>query len=111
MMDEIEVKSYRSPADDRTIFTTSISPSAMMEVRTTDAILHRIVELVAEKYVQENYPQLVAKIDQQAIANLVIAESGKKIAEEIRLTPPPPLVQKETQIYQRGVFGGMRRVR
>jgi len=52
-----------------------------------DALIREIVELVAERYVKENYPQLVSLLDQQAIANLAIAESGKKIAEEIKARP------------------------
>jgi hypothetical protein len=46
-----------------------------------------VVEKIAERFVQENYAELVSKLDQQAIANLAIADSGKKIAEEIRTRP------------------------
>jgi hypothetical protein len=75
------------------------------------AIVGEVVRLVAIRYVEENYSQLVAKLDQQAIANLIIAESGKKIAEEIKLTPPPAQVRTETQVYQRGILGGISRIR
>ena len=52
-----------------------------------DAILHEVVHLIAERFVEENYASLVSKLDQQAIANLAVADSGKKIAEEIRQRP------------------------
>lgn len=51
------------------------------------AVLDEVVHLIAEKFVKENYGELVAKLDQQAIANLAVADSGKKIAEEIRTRP------------------------
>lgn len=110
-MDNIKITTYQNAADDGVTFAASIRSIAIMEEHGRKAILQKIVQLVAERYVAENYPQLIAKIDQQAIANLVIAESGKKIAEEIRLTPPPPVVVKDTEIYQRGIFGGVTRVR
>jgi hypothetical protein len=84
---EMEIKTYRSALDNSMTFAAKFSSLDIVEEQTAMGIVREIVHLVAERYVQENYPQLVAKIDQQAIANLVIAESGKKIAEEIRLTP------------------------
>lgn len=52
-----------------------------------EAILIEVVQQIAKRYVEENYAQLVSKLDQQAIANLAVADSGKKIAEEIRQRP------------------------
>jgi hypothetical protein len=46
-----------------------------------------VAEKIAERYVEEHYAEIVAKLDQQAIANLAVADSGKKIAEEIRTRP------------------------
>ncbi len=83
----MEVKTYVSAADDTMTYAVKFSTLDVVNEQSAIGIIQQIVRLVAERYVQENYPQLVAKLDQQAIANLVIAESGKKIAEEIRLTP------------------------
>lgn len=58
-----------------------------MLIATERAIISEIVQRVAERYVQENYTALIASLDPQAIANLAIADAGKKIAEEIRLKP------------------------
>jgi hypothetical protein len=110
-MTEISVTSMKSQTDDSTYVTAKFRPDVLSSDYVVNGIVNRVCELIAERYVKENYPQLVAKLDQQAIANLVIAESGKKIAEEIRLAPPPPSVVKDTQVYQRGIFGGLRRVR
>lgn len=52
-----------------------------------ELILSRIADAIAEKYVAEHYGEIAAKLDQNAIANLAIAEASKKIAEEIRARP------------------------
>jgi uncharacterized membrane-anchored protein YjiN (DUF445 family) len=104
----VEIKSYCDPNSDR--ITLGVTFEQQFSEQALNAIVTEIVQRTAERYVAENYPQLVAKIDQQAIANLVIAESGKKIAEEIRLTPPVPRIETKREVYQRGIFGGVRRV-
>lgn len=110
----IEVKSYHSPSVSDPLsnkYTVVTTVTDMVDNATLHGIVQEIVRLTAERYVQENYPELISKLDQQAIANLVIAESGKKIAEEIRLTPPPPRVERETKVYQRGILGGLTRIK
>lgn len=42
-----------------------------------------VVKQIAARYVEENYAQLVAKLDQVAIANLAIAAAGQAVAKEI----------------------------
>jgi hypothetical protein len=71
----------------------------------------RIAAQIAERYVTEHYAEIVSKFDQNAIANLAVADAGKKIAEEIR-TQPMVLHDTEhhTEVYQRGIFGGLRRL-
>jgi hypothetical protein len=85
----IEIKTYQSasitdPMDNKVVVAATFSdyPTLM-----GSAILNEIVRQIAEKFVEENYASLVSKLDQQAIANLAIADSGKKIAEEIRTRP------------------------
>lgn len=106
----IEIKTYRSPIDDRITLAATVSSMELIESYAAKVLIDRIVDLIAQRYVEENYPQVVAKLDQQAIANLVIAESGKKIAEEIRLTPPKPEIVEKMKVYQRGLFGGIKRI-
>lgn len=91
-MENVEVKYYQiaDPTElygDKMAVTASFNTLERLTHNIEGSIIQQIVSVVAERYVAEHYPELVAKLDQQAIANLVIAESGKKIAEEIRLTP------------------------
>jgi len=75
-----------------------------------EAIFGEVVRQIAARYVEEHYMEIAARLDQNSIANLAIAEASKKIAEEIQRRPNI-IHEKDTQIYQRGVFGGMRRIR
>jgi hypothetical protein len=79
---------------------------------TACALVNAIVEEVAKRYVEEHYAEIAAKLNQEAIANLAVAESGRKIAEELR-AKPTILHEKETrtEVYERGIFGSTRRVR
>lgn len=89
-----------------------IADSAIISDHAKMAIIDEIVRLTAKRYVEEHYTDLVAKLDQQAIANLAVADAGKKIAEEIRVKPTV-LHDKETkvEVYERRLLGGTRRVR
>lgn len=76
-----------------------------------EVIMDRVASLIAERYVAEHYAEIAARLDQNAIANLAIADAGKKIAEEIRTKPIVVQGPREVEIYERGIFGGTRRVR
>lgn len=107
MSEDIKVQTYRSPNDFKT--TLAVSFHDQLIESATVAVFQRVIDFIAQRYVEENFPQIAAKLDQNAIANLAIAEASKKIAEEIQRQPN--IVEKtKREVYQRGVFGGMRRV-
>ena len=81
------------------------------------AIKQRTVELVAQeitKYIIQNkFNEIMKCISPEAIANMCIAESGAKIKDILDKKLPDKVVEIEkinTQIYQRGLFGGMTRI-
>jgi hypothetical protein len=90
-------------------------PTEDLAGRFPDAIWRHAVEeaghVIAERLVALHQESIIAKIDQQAIANLVIAEAGNSIKDMLDKKLPDRvdhIVDKE--IYQRGFFGGMRRI-
>ena len=83
----IQVTSQRYADRPAIAITATVSDSDMMLNRVQDAILANICERIAERYVEEHYAEIAARLDQNAIANLAIADAGKKIAEEIRTKP------------------------
>jgi hypothetical protein len=110
MSDPVEVKTAKSVSDNSTYIQAKISDVSLITEHMAMAIYRNISEQIAERYVRENYAQIAAKLDQNAIANLAIAEASKKIAEEIQRRPNV-VHEVERQIFQRGIFGGLKRVR
>jgi hypothetical protein len=104
----VQIKTYPDPTGNKFTIAATVDQEMMAEASAM-MLIERIMHLVAERYVEENYPALVAKLDQQAIANLAVADAGKKIAEEIR-TKPTVLHDTKTEVYQRGIFGTLRRL-
>jgi hypothetical protein len=85
MSEELEVKVHRTSYDSKIHLVATFEQIFCRSM--THEIIRQVAEKVAERYVEEHYAEIVAKLDQQAIANLAVADSGKKIAEEIRTRP------------------------
>ena len=108
----IEIETVQHPDSRKMSIMATFDQEALGAVQMVEFIIGEIGRLVAERYVEENYGELVGKMDQQAIANLAIADAGKKIAEEIRLKPTVVREREtRTEVYQRGLLGGVKRVR
>ena len=106
----LEVTTYQSSLEgDTTVVKAKFNTMDVVRDYTVKAIVDRICQAVADRYVLEHYPELVAKLDQNAIANLAIAEASKKIAEEIQ-RQPNIVHETKREVYQRGLFGGIHRV-
>jgi len=101
MSDDVTVKVYTSPpGEDTMTIAASFSPSQCVTARFPDFLIDKVVTLIAERYVSEHYAEIITKLDQQAIANLAIADAGKKIAEEIR-TRPVVITQTKNEVSRR----------
>jgi hypothetical protein len=85
MSEEIEVKLHRDSFDTKLHLVATFEQVFCRSM--AHEVIRQVAEKIAERYVQEHYAEIVAKLDQQAIANLAVADSGKKIAEEIRTRP------------------------
>lgn len=69
-------------------------------------------ETLAAQIVKDHGQEIIAKIDMQAIANLTVAEAADGIRQVIHKKLPDVVRHSvETEIYERGFFGGVRRVR
>lgn len=75
------------PLEDRLIVSATISPLQFIEKYSESRIMDEICSRIAEKFVADHYAEIAAKLDSQAIANLSIADAGKKIAEAISARP------------------------
>src|SRR6266702_6782177 len=105
MIEDMKVSVFRSPTELSTMYGVTMLDRLLGSDDFAYSILHTIAEKVAEKYVEEHYAELTAKLDQNAIANLAIAEASKKIAEEIERRPTILHETKHhTAVYQRGLL-------
>ena len=79
--------------------------------KTEMMVLEKAAQSIADEFVKQNMPSILARIDQQAIANLAIADGANAIKDMLDKKLPDrvdTIVKKE--VYQRGIFGGVRRV-
>jgi 23S rRNA maturation mini-RNase III len=77
------------------------------------AVYEKAVEIaahrIADAFVAAHQQDVFAKMDAQAIANLAVAEATNAVRETIH-KKLPDVVEVKREVYQRGVFGGLRRV-
>jgi len=79
-----------------------------------EAIFREIARLVAEKYVAEHYQDVVKLISPEAIATLSAAEAAASIRETLEKKLPDKILtvtKTDREVWQRGILGGMTRVR
>jgi hypothetical protein len=68
-------------------------------------------EKLAERIVAEHGQEIISGCDMQAVSNLAVAEAATAIRETIHKKLPDVVhTRVERELYQRGVFGGVRRV-
>lgn len=75
--------------------------------------MKQAAKMIAEKFVEENYIAIVEQLDTQAIANLAIANAGAEISKTLKeeAATKTRIVEKvKTQIFHKGIFGGIKRV-
>jgi len=104
------VKECYSATDDSVILRFS---EILSREPAYNAILSEIARLVAERFVADHYQEIIAEMDMKAIATLSVAEAAAKIRETLEKKLPDKILEvqtKKTEVYQRGIFGGLRRV-
>ena len=77
-------------------------------------IYSEMAKLIAERYVADHFQEIVSLIDQKAIATLSVAESAAKIRETLEKKLPDKILEIEkvrTEIYQKGILGGITRIK
>lgn len=106
----MEVKTHENIATGERWIMANLSVSEIVNSHMAHEVLSRVAQAIADRFVEEHYIEIAAKLDQNAIANLAIAEASKKIAEEIERHPTVIHEKGDTQVYQRGILGGVRRI-
>ena len=84
----IETKLHELPDSLETLISCKMSQAITPAM--DHAILAQVCSAIAERYVAENYVQIVSKFDNNAIVNLALTEAAHKIAAAIQ-----PVVKEE----------------
>jgi hypothetical protein len=103
----------QNSADQTTDILCRLERSDMMAHAMGEGILRFIAEEIAKRYVAEHYSEIVAGIDQQAIAALAIANAGVAINKTLQEKIPDKVLEvhrHSTEVWQRGIFGGLKRL-
>lgn len=99
-----------------------VEGGSLMAIRIDDGVFFRqaselimrdICRQVAERYVAENYQDIIKLVSPEAIATLSAAEAAAKIRETLEKKIPDKIMEVErtrTEIYQRGILGGIKRI-
>jgi hypothetical protein len=81
---DIKTKVYPNPFDNSV--TIGATFSDVLALTTSRELVSVICQKIADRFVEERYNEIVAKLDVQAIANLTIAQAASAVVEEIQRT-------------------------
>lgn len=111
---DVEIKLYPIMSPDsygRKVIAMAYDFDRMASTHVLHAVLVRIADRIAEQWVAEHYQEVVAAISPEAVATLAAAnasaEINKTLKEDVR-GRVTEVVKRE--VYQRGIFGGVKRV-
>ncbi len=107
--------SYKQTGTGDFVITTTIGSEELLNnvmPKIFEAVIDGIASGLTKEYVRDHAQEIFAKINQEAIATMVVAQSGNAIKDMLDKKLPDKVIREtETEIYQRGIFGGITRVR
>ncbi len=75
--------------------------------------IEKVAQAVADKFLADHQQEILKFLDPQAIANLAVADGAAGIREAIHKKFPDKIVEiirRDTEVYQKGLFGGLTRI-
>lgn len=110
----MQAKVYQDAGDDSVSFAIKAYRADMLDSPSfLGKVLEKASEIIANEIIEHHLPEVLEKISPEAIANMTIASAGAKINETLAKKIPDNILHAETtraQIFQRGIFGGLKRV-
>ena len=90
------------------VFLTKLPIAIFQEV------VREVGKRIADEVMSKKGKEIMKSISPEAIANMAIAEAGAAVNETLKKKLPDKIlevVRKETEVWQRGFFGGMKRIK
>jgi hypothetical protein len=85
----------------------------MLENAIRTEIVEQVAKQISIDILANNYSEILSKISPKAIANMAIAEAGAAVNETLKKKLPDKILEihkTDTQVYQRGLLGGVTRI-
>ena len=108
----------RDPCTGDYLLRGTLSAVEFMAAQGPAEIVNKAMQLaatqLAEQFVAVHGIDVLAKMDATAVANLAVAQSGAAIRESLEKQIPKEVQHHhhyDREVYQAGIFGGLRRVR
>jgi len=77
-------------------------------------IISQVSKVIADYIIEKHFDEILQKVSPEAIANMAIAEAGAAVNETLHKKMPDKIVEIEkrsTEVYQRGLLGGLKRIK
>lgn len=90
-----------------------VAISSMDTMRLGEQVLRLAAEKIADEWVKQHGAEVMALIRPEAIASMTMAEAADTVNETLHKKLPDKVlevVRTEREVWQRGVFGGLRRI-
>lgn len=110
----MKVKIINGTANRSTSFLVDVPDEVMadkMALAIYEEVIRKVSDKIAQKFIAKDGQKVYKALDPQAIANLTVAEAGRSIKEMLDKKLPDKIVEVvKKEVYQRGIFGGIRRI-
>lgn len=76
-------------------------------------VMQKIAEEIAAQYLERHSTEVLSRINPEAVANMAIAEAGAEVNDTLKRKYAKEVVERMIEkptVYQRGIFGGLRRL-
>jgi len=108
-----QIRLEQHPHSSQFSLIATFDQSSFLERAFIEKVICEAARLMAEQIVADKFQEVMAAIDVQAIANLAVAEAAAEISKTLKADIPRRVVEIERtkrEVYQRGVFGGVKRI-
>lgn len=111
----MKIQENISDSDGERHFMVTTSQEDWM-INMPNMVMGRVIEMIAEKitekFIKDHEQEVIKRIDPQAVATLVVAESGNAIKDMLDKKLPDKIEHiVKTEVYQRGFLGGITRIK
>jgi hypothetical protein len=112
----MHITRHLDPLSADEVFTVQINTIELSHIgRHIEAeIIHRVGEQIAAEFLDKHGSEVMGRISADAVAQMAIAEAGAAVNHTLKQKLPDKIletVRTEKEVYQRGIFGGLSRIR